>query len=173
MAALGDGNTTICSPLYSSETLIMMDACRVIGAQVVQGESEVKVAGIQRTVPFADPTRSETRYVWVGGSALVGRLLAAISAIIPVEVVVDGSDVLRKRPFEPLLSALRSAGAKIRYLDRKNRIPCMSISSELSGGHYRISISTSSQVATALMIVAPEATGPTTIRLVGNLYSLS
>ena len=173
MAALGDGNTTICSPLHSSETLIMMDACRVIGAQVVQGESEVKVAGIQRTVPFADPTRSETRHVWAGGSALVGRLLAVISAIIPVEVVVDGNDVLRKRSFEPLLSALRSAGAKIRYFDRKNRIPCMSISSELSGGHYRISTSTSSQVATALMIVALEATGPTTIRLVGNLYSRS
>ncbi len=131
------------------------------------------MAGIQKTVPFAGPTRSETRYVWAGGSALVGRLLAAISAVIPVEVVVDGNDVLRKRPFEPLLSALKSADAKIRYLDRKNRIPCMSISSELSGGNYRISTSPSSQFATALMIVAPEATGPTTIRLVGNLYSLS
>ena len=41
LASLAEGVTTIQSPLYSAETLLMIDACRAIGAEVACGEEEM------------------------------------------------------------------------------------------------------------------------------------
>ena len=45
IAALADGTSTIRSPLRSSETLRMIEACRAIGAEITHDEDEIQVVG--------------------------------------------------------------------------------------------------------------------------------
>ncbi len=116
MAALADGTSTIRSPLHSSETLRMMEACREIGAEIIHDGAEIRVVGTgigERVSPTS--TRPNTRYVWADGSALIGRLFATICSLIPERVVIDGNNVLRNRPFAPLFSALRAKGAEFGF----------------------------------------------------------
>ena len=174
MAAPADRTSTIRSPLRSSETLKMMEACRVIGAEITHDENEIQVVGtgIGEQMSLV-PTGPNIRYVWAGGSAFVGRLFAAICSLIPERVVIDGNNVLRNRPFAPLLSALRAKGAEFGFFDGVDSPPSIALSSELPGGRYQMETSVSSQFATALMVAAPLADAPTTIELIGRLYSPS
>ncbi len=152
IAALADGTSTIRSPLRSSETLKMMEACRVIGAEITHDENEIQVVGtgIGEQMSLV-PTRPNIRYVWVGGGALVGRLFAAICSLIPERVVIDGDNVLRNRPFAPLFSALRAKGAEFGFYNGVDSLPCIALSSKLPGGRYQLETDVSSQFATALL----------------------
>ncbi len=174
MAALADGVSTIHLPLHCAETSTMMRACRAIGAEITQGENEFQVVG-----RGCEPKNSvsiegtNTRYVWAGGSALVGRLFTAIGSSVAEPVVVDGNNLLRNRPFEQIFSTLSDRGTNFHFFDAKNSLPCLALSRRLPGGRYRLETSVSSQFATALMVPAPLAAAPTTIEISGTHYSLS
>ena len=172
MGALGEGRTTIRGPLISRETLVMMDACRAIGADVAALPQQLEVEGIGRAgLAVGGPER--TAYVWAAGSALVARLFATIGSAMPAKVVVDGNCNLRSRPFEPLFAALRGKGVEFAHPDNANRLPAVALSRELPGGRYELATSVSSQFTTALLVPAPLAARPTEIELVGPAFSLS
>lgn len=175
MAALADGLTKISHPLLSRETLVMIEACRTLGAKVSVLDDRLEVSGIGPTfTPGPVPPRpAGRRYVWASGSALVARLFLTIGSALPQTVIVDGKCNLRARPFAPLTRALRAKGVDFTFFDVPGHLPCAAVSTVLPGGHYWLGTGVSSQFATALAISAPLAATPVHIELTGPQYSIS
>jgi 3-phosphoshikimate 1-carboxyvinyltransferase len=175
MAALADGVSTIHYPLIARETLLMLGACRSLGAEILAHDSRLEVHGIGSR--FSDNTSPagvvNPRYIWAGGSALIARLSLAIGSALPETVIVDGNCNLRSRPFSPLLKAIQATGAEFRFFDSRSPLPCAAVSPALPGGHYRLGTDMSSQFITALLIAAPIARNPSRIDVVGPGYSMS
>ena len=93
----------------------------------------------------------------VGESGTALRLLTALLATRPEgeEYILTGQPGLLHRPMAPLVDALRTLGADIRYLDREGFAPLRIASRPLPGGCVCIDASLSSQFVSALMLVAP------------------
>ena len=83
--------------------------------------------------------------------------------------LVDGSDQLRGRPVAPLLKALRELGADIRPLNDDDSLPFEVRAGGLKGGTVSISGKVSSQFISGLLIAAPYASEPVTIKLIDDL----
>src|SRR5207247_11132285 len=100
------------------------------------------------------------------------RLLTGVAALFEGETVLTGDSSLRKRPMGPLLDALESLGAHARSLGGDGRAP-VEIRGALHGGRTSLTGGVSSQFLSSLLIVCPLADGPSEIRVVPPLLSVS
>lgn len=175
MAALADGLTKISYPLVARETLVMIEACRSLGAKIAQHEDRLEVSGTGPVCgqELAASGPAGDRYVWASGSALVARLFLTLASALPENVIVDGNCTLRVRPFRPLIEALSQKGVEFRFFDKAGHLPVTAVSRSLPGGRYQLGTDVSSQFATALAISAPLADTPLLLELTGPEYSIS
>ena len=97
-------------------------------------------------------------YIHQSGTAM--RLMTALLARTPGSFVLDGHPQARKRPLAPLVTALRSLGAEITYMEDEGYLPLR------IEGHKLVSRETidargweSSQYVSALLLIAPETDG--------------
>jgi 3-phosphoshikimate 1-carboxyvinyltransferase len=96
----------------------------------------------------------------------VARFLVPMLAAGAGEFAIDAHAQLRRRPLGPVLEALRSQGARIDGESLPLRISGVG----LSGGEVAIDASSSSQFVSGLLMAAPFARAPTTLRF-GRLVS--
>ncbi|MBD5199466.1 MAG: 3-phosphoshikimate 1-carboxyvinyltransferase [Bacteroidales bacterium] len=116
---------------------------------------------------------SEGGNVNVGAAGTAMRFLTAFFASRPgVEVVLDGSERMRKRPIALLVEALKSLGADISYEMEEGFPPLKIKGCNLQGGSVKIPGSISSQYISALMMIGPTMTNGLTISLEGKIISL-
>ena len=162
LAALGDGLLTLTNALFSEDTDIMTEALRQLGFDVTADArmKTVRVVGQGGKIP------ARSAELFVGNAGTAARFLTALCAAAPAGVYrLDGTPQMRKRPMQGLLEALRSLGADIRNLGRDGFFPIEIHASGLSGGEVLLDARESSQMLSALLMVAPLATGATTVRL--------
>lgn len=100
------------------------------------------------------------------------RFLTAYLAITPGDWILDGDERMQKRPIGPLVDALQSLGAEIKYLGKKGYPPIAIKGKPLSGGHVNILASISSQFISALMMIAPTMPDGLKINLIGPGISI-
>lgn len=67
-------------------------------------------------------------------------------------IIITGSERLKQRPIEPLVSTLRELGAEIVYLEKDNFIPISILGSIPQNNFLEIDSSQSSQFATSLLL---------------------
>jgi 3-phosphoshikimate 1-carboxyvinyltransferase len=100
------------------------------------------------------------------------RFLTAYFAATPdTDVTITGSQRMKQRPIEPLVTALNKLGAFITYLEENNFLPIHIRGNKLSGGTIAIPANESSQFVSALMLVAPLMEGALSIQLSGEIIS--
>lgn len=109
----------------------------------------------------------------IGAAGTAMRFLTAYFATREgVEVTIDGSERMRKRPISLLVEALRSLGADITY-EMSDGFPPLRINGrKLAGGTVKIPGSVSSQYISALMMIGPTMENGLTINLEGHIISL-
>lgn len=118
---------------------------------------------------LADPSATEIN---VGAAGTAMRFLTAYFAVQEGrEVVVDGSERMRRRPIGPLVEALRELGAEISYTGEEGFPPLRIRGHKLRGGNLRMDASVSSQFVSALLMIAPTLKGGLTLTLEGSLVS--
>jgi 3-phosphoshikimate 1-carboxyvinyltransferase len=101
------------------------------------------------------------------------RFLTAYYAAIPnTDIVLLGDERMQMRPIKPLVDALRTLGANIRYLQHEGFPPIAIKGKKLQGGELVIDASTSSQFVSALLLAAPLFTTPLKLQLQPNAVSL-
>ncbi len=83
-----------------------------------------------------------------------GRFLMAVAAATGVSCSLDGSARLRERPFAPLIEAVRSLGATVSCQGKDGHLP-LDINGRLTENFVRVDSRTSSQFASALLLVGP------------------
>ncbi len=158
IGGLADGESVIINPLLSDDTIACMKALEKFGVSF-KGEpgdpSILKVSGIGGELKNSDI------FINVGNSGTTLRILTAVAALSEKKIKLDGDASIRRRPMQPLLSALYDIGAKV---DSNNGHAPLSVSGPITGGKT-MTDGISSQFLTALLLTCPLASGNTEIEV--------
>ncbi len=167
LAALCDTPVTLTGALFSEDTHLMAEALRQLGFTVAADES----AHTLRVSDQANGFKNENPVdLFVGLAGTAARFLTALCAAAPRGVYrLDGVPQMRKRPMKPLIDALRTLGADIRCPGVEGFFPLEIHARGLRGGPVNIDASESSQLLSALLMVAPLAATPIVVTLVGGV----
>lgn len=150
LAALGEGETHLQGALFSEDTEIMATALRELGFSIeANAASEtVRVRGEGGRIP------NRKARLFVGNAGTAARFLTALCSLAEDgDYELDGVDQMRRRPMKGLVEALTSLGARV---DSENgHFPLHIRAGGLRGGEVRVNAAESSQMLSALLLVAP------------------
>jgi 3-phosphoshikimate 1-carboxyvinyltransferase len=151
-AALAEGTSRLAGALGGDDAEAMAAALGELGAAVRTGPDAWTVHGT------GGRPRSPARPLDARLSGTTMRFLAAVATLTPTGATVGGRPPLLRRPVGPLVAALRALGAEV--TDRDGRPPVTAAGGGLRGGEARVDASSSSQFASAVLLVAPYARRP-------------
>jgi 3-phosphoshikimate 1-carboxyvinyltransferase len=167
LAALCDRRAVkLTGALFSEDTHLMAEALQKLGFTIRTdaARGEIEVDGQAGNIP------AERAELFVGLAGTAARFLTALCAAAPRGVFkLDGVPQMRKRPMKPLLDALRALGADVRCLGEEGFFPLEIHARGLAGGQVDLDASESSQLLSALLMVAPLALGEVRIALRGTV----
>jgi 3-phosphoshikimate 1-carboxyvinyltransferase len=160
LSALCEGPVVLAGALFSEDTEIMAEALRRLGFNVDEDEEshEIRVEGRGGTIPATDAE------LFTGLAGTAARFLTALCASARRGVFrIDGVPQMRRRPMKGLIEALRTLGADIRCLGQEGFLPIEVRASGLRGGPVGIDARDSSQMLSAVLMVAPLAEKPVVV----------
>ena len=164
LAALSRRTVTLQGALFSRDTRIMVAALKALGFAVETDETALTITITGRGGEI--PAREATLHVGNAGTA--ARFLTAFVCLQPDGVChFDGDEAMRRRPIGALLSALEGQGASA----SARRFPFTLKTAGLRGGPVELDASESSQLLSALLLVAPHARTALTVKLKGATVS--
>jgi 3-phosphoshikimate 1-carboxyvinyltransferase len=167
LAALCDTPVTLTGALFSEDTHLMSEALRKLGFSVSADESAKTIAVTDQSNRFLSETPVD---LFVGLAGTAARFLTALCASAPRGVYrIDGVPQMRNRPMQGLVEALRAFGAEIRCLGTEGFFPLEIHARGLHGGTVSIDASASSQLLSALLMVAPLAQAPIEVALASGV----
>ena len=107
----------------------------------------------------------------IGAAGTAMRFTTALLSATKGHHFITGSDRMKQRPIGVLVEALRSLGARIKYVHNEGYPPLDIEGCTLQGGTISISGNVSSQYISALLMIAPTLQGGLTLELKGNIIS--
>ncbi|KAL5347317.1 3-dehydroquinate dehydratase (3-dehydroquinase) [Pseudogymnoascus australis] len=153
MAALGLGPCRIRNLLHSDDTEVMLTAIGKLGGATYSWEDEGDV-------------------LLVNGKGATCVRAPQNSLCKPSTVnstVLTGNSRMKVRPIGPLVESLRENGVEIKYLEKEKSLPVdIAASGGFVGGTIELAATVSSQYVSSLLMCAPYAKNPVTLRLVGG-----
>lgn len=166
-ATLAEGISTIYNPLLCDDTEATLNACKVLGAEILtKNEEKIVIRGIGGRVV----TRSGEIFCEESGSTL--RFISPIVAVFDAEVTFRGKHSLARRPIKELLSVLENLGSVTEFLGPRDSLPFKIIGArETSGTDLRISGNVSSQFVSGLLFALPLVDGESKITITTDLES--
>ena len=99
------------------------------------------------------------------------RFLTALLAIKKGTWTITGSERMKKRPIGELVSALKSLGAEIEFLEKENYPPLEIKGKIILGGALKIDASQSSQFISALLLISPKLKNGLVLTLKNRIVS--
>lgn len=169
LAALSRESLTLEGALFSDDTRVMAGALRALGLTVSEDEAgqSIFVMGRGGEIPNAEAE------LFVGNAGTAARFLTAMLCLRAGGVYrLDGTEAMRQRPMRGLLDALVAHGAaEVDYHGEPGHFPFTLRTRGLPGGELAVDASASSQILSALLMVAPFAREPLTVRLAGKTVS--
>ncbi|MEX0331992.1 MAG: 3-phosphoshikimate 1-carboxyvinyltransferase [Puniceicoccaceae bacterium] len=161
IAALGDNKVRLNGALFSRDTRIMATILQQLGFDLRLNHEEewIEITGLAGEIPNGSGT------FHVGNAGTAARFLTAFVCLHPSgHYHFDGDEEMRARPMQGLIDALRCQGARFTFHGEENCFPFEVVTSGLEGGRWEVDARASSQMLSALMMVAPLAKQPVTIR---------
>jgi len=162
LGALAEGTTTIRNPLASDDTLATLHAVTMLDANTIQGEDQWTVEGGSLKAPG--------EAIYCGESGTTIRFMTAVSGLVDGPVKLKAGPSLSRRPMGPLLDALNSLGVEAQG-DSGHPPITVHGKGDIGGGETTLPGDVSSQFVSALLLVAPLARRPLTIRVTTPLQS--
>jgi 3-phosphoshikimate 1-carboxyvinyltransferase len=164
LAALSNRTVTLRGALFSRDTRIMIAALHALGFKVQSNEESltITVEGRNGEIPVREARLD------VGNAGTAARFLTAFVCLRPEGVYhFDGDEAMRRRPIGALLAALESQGARA----GARSFPFTLHTAGLPGGTVELDASESSQLLSALLMVAPFAKSRLEVKLKGETVS--
>jgi 3-phosphoshikimate 1-carboxyvinyltransferase len=164
VAALAKGRSRITNPLFSDDSYWLMDALVRLGFDLTADHDggEVLVQGGGGKILASDVD------LFVGNAGTVSRFLPPALALGRGPYTVDGEPRMRERPVADLVDGMRQLGAAVEYAGEDGRFPLKVLGGGIRGGTARISGTKSSQFASGLLMAAPYADAPVSLRVEGR-----
>lgn len=166
LAALSDNACTVRSLLQSDDTARMLEALAALGIRTETLSDGLKVHGCSGRFPVAEAD------LFLGNAGTAFRPLTAALSVLGGRYTLRGIPRMHERPIGDLVTALRSIGADIRYLEHPG-YPPLAIGQRRDNGTRSVSVngSVSSQFLTALLMALPLTGAAFDIRVAGELIS--
>jgi 3-phosphoshikimate 1-carboxyvinyltransferase len=166
LAGVAEGRSRLIAPLVADDTEVMAEVLRALGARITTVDGTDGAGGLDAVIDGIGGAPAGDANVYCGMAGTVGRFIVPLLAAGSGRFAVDAHPQLRRRPLGPVLAALRAQGALI---DGES-LPLTVTATGLAGGAVDVDASISSQFLSGLLIAAPFARAPSTLRF-GALVS--
>jgi 3-phosphoshikimate 1-carboxyvinyltransferase len=164
VAALADGTSTLVNPSRSDDSNVLITALEEFGVQTTFTNQYLEVCGTGGNLQVP------SKEIHVGNAGTTMRFLTTLASLVPGETILTGDEKMLHRPIGDLLEALKIAGIKS---TSDNGYPQVKIyGGHFIGGQLEINASVSSQFVSSILLTAPFAKRPVTLRVKGKLSSL-
>eukprot|EP01116_Phalansterium_solitarium_P017376 TRINITY_DN4263_c0_g1_i1.p1 TRINITY_DN4263_c0_g1~~TRINITY_DN4263_c0_g1_i1.p1 ORF type:complete len:1532 (-),score=617.73 TRINITY_DN4263_c0_g1_i1:193-4788(-) len=165
LAALASGECRIRGLLHADDTSVMLDALRQLGATFAWEDdgAVLHIVGAGGTFVNTDAAKP----IFLGNAGTASRFLTTMATLLPdgAAVVLTGSPRLKERPIKDLTDALLGNGCKLRFVEKPGCFPVEVSGGGLPGGEISLSATVSSQFVSSILLSAPYARQPVTLRL--------
>lgn len=171
LAALGSGCCRINNLLHSDDTEYMLSAIAQLGGASYSWEDAGGVLEVQGRGGHLQACQED---LYIGNAGTASRFLTTVVALCSStatvkSTVLTGNSRMKMRPIGPLVDALRLNGVEIEYLGHENSLPLrIHAAGGLEGGEIELAATVSSQYVSSILMAAPYAKSPVTLRLVGG-----
>ncbi|MCB9229202.1 MAG: 3-phosphoshikimate 1-carboxyvinyltransferase [Deltaproteobacteria bacterium] len=167
IAALARGNSKLRGVLLADDTQHMKNSLTHLGILFRQQKDTLEVTGRGGHLqPYSAP-------LYTGNAGTVARFLTVALNLGEGHYILDGDAEMKLRPIRDLTETLTANGCDIHHLQTNNSLPLKITARGFPGGDLHISGKNSSQYISALMMAAPFAHKPVTIRIKGPPVSSS
>lgn len=154
LAAMASGTSTLKGCLTSDDARHFLTCLKTLGFPVSEKPdsglgSDITITGFGGQIP------EKKAEIYVGSAGTAARFLVAMLAFSDGEYTVSSSEQMKKRPMQPLIDALRNAGASVECMEEEGHFPLHIIGAKdksLIPGRFTVNIDKSSQFLSALLI---------------------
>ncbi|KKK24642.1 hypothetical protein P175DRAFT_0499637 [Aspergillus ochraceoroseus IBT 24754] len=170
LAALGSGTCRVKNLLHSDDTEVMLNALERLGAATFSWEEEGEVLVVNGK---GGNLQAHPSPLYLGNAGTASRFLTTVATLAnPSNTdssVLTGNNRMKQRPIGDLVDALRANGASVEYMERTGSLPLkIAASGGFAGGNINLAAKVSSQYVSSLLMCAPYAKEPVTLKLVGG-----
>ncbi|KAF4446314.1 3-phosphoshikimate 1-carboxyvinyltransferase [Fusarium austroafricanum] len=171
LAALGSGTCRIKNLLHSDDTEYMLSAIHQLGGASYSWQEAGEVLVVEGK---GGNLQASKEPLYLGNAGTASRFLTTVVALAsPGEDscanILTGNARMKVRPIGALVDALRSNGVEIEYLGKENSLPLrIDAAGGFKGGNIELAATISSQYVSSILMAAPYAKNPVTLRLVGG-----
>ncbi|CAG8975189.1 hypothetical protein HYALB_00004250 [Hymenoscyphus albidus] len=170
MAALGTGPCKIKNLLHSDDTEFMLSAVAKLGGATYEWQDAGEVLLVKGK--GGDLTASSEE-IYIGNAGTASRFLTTVLSLCKPSTasstILTGNARMKVRPIGPLVDSLRANGVGIDYVEKENSLPVkVQASGGFEGGEIELAATVSSQYVSSILMCAPYAKKPVTLRLVGG-----
>lgn len=162
IATLADGISRLENVQFSDDCSTFLQCVKDLGVDLAVSGTTVKIEGCGGRLPV------KSGKIYVGSAGTAARFLTALLAFSDGEYYVDSSPQMKKRPIQPLISALSAAGAKFTFHENDNSFPFTVKGTADPADEISVDVTKSSQYLSALLIAATCAGKPVRIKTIGN-----
>ena len=154
LAAMADGTSTLRGCLTSDDAVYFLECLKTLGfpaeatASAELG-SDIVITGFGGEIP------KKSAEIYVGSAGTAARFLVAMLAFSDGEYTVRSSEQMKKRPMQPLIDALRGAGAEVLCMEEEGHFPLHIVGAKGRScipERFTVNIDKSSQFLSALLI---------------------
>ncbi|KAF4627208.1 hypothetical protein G7Y89_g10948 [Cudoniella acicularis] len=170
LAALGTGPCRIKNLLHSDDTEFMLTAIGKLGGATYAWEDAGEVLLVQGK---GGDLRASPTEIYIGNAGTASRFLTTVVSLCKPSsassTVLTGNARMKVRPIGPLVDSLRANGVAIKYLEKEHSLPLdVTASGGFEGGEIELAATISSQYVSSILMCAPYAKNPVTLRLIGG-----
>jgi pentafunctional AROM polypeptide len=170
MAALGTGSCRIKNLLHSDDTEFMLSAVAKLGGATYEWEDAGEVLLVQGK---GGDLHASTEEIYIGNAGTASRFLTTVLSLCrpstSSSTILTGNARMKVRPIGPLVDSLRKNGVGIEYMEKEHSLPVnVQASGGFEGGDIELAATVSSQYVSSILMCAPYAKKPVTLRLVGG-----
>lgn len=170
LAALGSGTCRVKNLLHSDDTEVMLNALERLGAATFSWEVEGEVLVVNGK---GGKLEASPKPLYLGNAGTASRFLTTVATLASTSSVdsstLTGNDRMKQRPIGDLVDSLTANGANVEYLEKQGSLPLkVAASNGFAGGTINLAAKVSSQYVSSLLLCAPYAKSPVTLKLVGG-----
>ena len=166
LSVLNKNDVKINGLLKSDDVEIMITALKKLGVIINEYDNIVEIKGTGGELV------KKSASINVGNAGTVARFLTALLALQKEgQYHLDGSEAMRKRPMKGLIEALEIHGCKFDFQEKEYHFPFIINCNGLNSHDWVIDASMSSQILSAILMIAPYINGKKYIQLTGTTVS--
>ena len=130
------------------------------------------IDSLRRTGQRWNDIKGKPQVVDIADCGTAARFMTTFLACHEGTWLLTGTERMQQRPIAPLVDALLSLGADIKYVEKEGFLPLHINGKPLEGGKVSIDMTQSSQFASSLLLAAPMWPQGLEMEMLGDLSSL-